>query len=92
MKEWLSGRKQRVCISGCKSSWRTVSSRVPQGSVLGPVLFLIFINYLKPNSQNILGQFYDILHMYAKKAAKPRPAQPNRLRRQWLFIYHVSYA
>jgi len=64
IKSWLSGRWQRVCLEGTFSSWRRVWSRVPQGSVLGPVLFLIFINALDNGiSTNVL-KFADDTKVY----------------------------
>jgi hypothetical protein len=44
VKEWLTGRKQRVVLNGQASDWGDVVSSVVQGSCLGPCLFVIFIN------------------------------------------------
>ena len=56
---WLSGRARRVALDGQASDPVPVLSGVPQGSVLGPILFLIFINDLPDNIRSSVRLFAD---------------------------------
>jgi len=49
IRNFLSGRSQRVIVDGAKSEEESVDSGVPQGTVLGPLLFLLFINDIESN-------------------------------------------
>jgi Reverse transcriptase (RNA-dependent DNA polymerase) len=57
--EWLRKRSQRVVLNGEASDWVEVGSGVPQGSVLGPALFLVYINDMDEGILNNLWKFAD---------------------------------
>ena len=65
IKSWLNKRKQRVVLNGEKSSWKEVKSGVPQGSVLGPLLFIIFINDMPDGLINVISLFADDLKLFS---------------------------
>ena len=56
---WLTGRKQRVILNGTKSDWTSVESGVPQGSVLAPLLFIIFVNNIDSGLVSKIWKFAD---------------------------------
>ncbi len=59
IENWLSDRKQRVVINGTASDWAPVTSGVPHWSVLGPVLFTIYINDIDVWLNNFISKFAD---------------------------------
>jgi hypothetical protein len=56
---WLSNRRQRVSVGGEFSKWDNVKSGVPQGSVLGPLLFLVYINDIDDDIGSKFSKFAD---------------------------------
>ena len=70
LRSFLTGRLQRVKINGSHSSWGNVSSGVPQGSVLGPTLFVIFINDLPARIRTNCKLFADDSKIYGRAATE----------------------
>ena len=62
---YLSGRKQRVVLNGVHSGWAPILSGVPQGSVLGPLLFLIFVNDLEEGIKSKIMFFADDTSLFS---------------------------
>lgn len=59
IRHFLTGRKQRVGVAGTFSEWAEVDSGVPQGSVLGPVLFVCYINDMPDNIASFIYMYAD---------------------------------
>ncbi len=66
IENFLCNRSQRVVLNGKESSWNMLYSGVPQGSVLGPLLFLIYINDLSDNVSANMKLFADDSSIFLK--------------------------
>ncbi len=66
IEDFLKDRKQRVLVNGENSSWTEIDSGIPQGSVLGPVLFLIYVNDLPDVVECMTKMFADDTKLYGK--------------------------
>ena len=59
IKSFLTNRLQRVVLNGQTSNWKEILAGVPQGSILGPLFFLIFINDVPEGIQSNIKIFAD---------------------------------
>ena len=63
-KDYLNDRKQRVVLPGANSNWSFVKAGVPQGSILGPLLFLLYINDIVESINSSIRLFADDTSLY----------------------------
>jgi hypothetical protein len=66
IESFLIGRRQRVNVNGTKSEWKEVISGVPQGSVLGPILFICYINDMPETVKSLIRIFADDTKVFSK--------------------------
>ena len=65
IEHYLTDRKQKVVVKGFSSSFKSINAGVPQGSVLGPFLFLLYINDISNGLANSIRLFADDTTLYA---------------------------
>ena len=66
LRSFLSNRHQRTVLNGITSEWLPLNSGVPQGSVLGPLLFLVYINDLTDNISSNIKLFADDASLFLR--------------------------
>ena len=74
---FLLGRRQRVVIEGSKSDWKPVTSGIPQGSVLGPTLFTLFVNDMPQQVSGCIKLFADDTKLYRRVSGKDGALQTD---------------
>ena len=66
IEQWLTDRIKGVVVDGEVSSWKSVLSGVPQGSVLGPIIFFFYINDLEEGVTGKIAKFADNTKLFRK--------------------------
>ena len=62
--DYLAERKEKVVLPGAASSWNNIKAIVPQGFILGPLLFLIYLNDIVEDIQSCIRLFADGTSLY----------------------------
>ena len=65
IRDFLANREQRVLLNGKNSEWATISAGVPQGSVLGPLFFLVYVNDLVDDLNSDVKIFADDTSLFS---------------------------
>ena len=65
IKAFLSNRRQRVRVNDSTSSWKPVISGIPQGSILGPILFILYVNDIPSQLQSIISMYADDTKLFS---------------------------
>ncbi|MCG8047067.1 MAG: reverse transcriptase domain-containing protein, partial [Candidatus Thiodiazotropha endolucinida] len=96
--DYLENRKQRVVLPGTASSWTSIKAGVPQGSILGPLLFLIYINDIVEDIHSSIRLFADDTNLYiivddpvdASDKLNTDLSKINEWAKQWLVKFNPS--
>ena len=69
IRAFLANRTQKVRVNGAESEWAPVLSGIPQGSILGPILFSLFVNDLPENIKSLVSLFADDTKLHVPLAS-----------------------
>jgi len=78
IENFLTNRKMRVILNGCAAEWIEVLCGVPHGSVLGPLLFLIYVNELPKIVNSSINMFADDTKIWKKFRIIKKILKPSR--------------
>ena len=94
IENFLSNRYQRVLVNSQSSTWLPIIAGVPQGSILGPLFFLIYINDLSKNLSSITKLFADDTFIFSVVHDVDLSAkQLNDLNKisEWAFQWEIDF-
>ena len=94
---FLKDRKQRVIVNSQHSNWTEVTSGIPQGSVLGPILFLIYINDIEDSVKSTIRLFADDMKLFStvcsvedSKQIQKDTDNLSKWSDKWLLKYNIE--
>ena len=98
LQNYLENRQQRVIIKSHSSKWRDIEAGVPQGSILGPLMFLIYINDIVYNINSSIKLFADDTTLYiavetpqiASEILNSDLEKINNWSKQWLVDFNPA--